>query len=502
MLKSSRSSGSGGRWRQLSKLGKALVISTFIFFVFAILWGTGTVDIGYVRNQFLSDNKHGVEPIQENDDGTPIIDGVPNDENDRPIANGIIDETNTEPKDEPVSTLVSNDDESIKAHPSAIAGGVPMRIMFIGASVTLGDPPQSAYRQQLREWLVGLGNPVNLVGEARFGNFKDNDVQAFASTPIKLLHLKSLKAVPAMQPNLIIINAGSSDCFQMGTYGSENALKDTRSLVDFIFESAPSTTVILSTLVTSTNPRTEVCIKSINAQIRQVVVDLKRQGKAILLSEQHYDQGLPGRVTAETLKEDQMHPTWEGWELMGEIFKKSILEADAAGLILPPIENGIMEDGDAEKDMEENRQKEVELAQAKTAPKLDPKPDVPVIVLTTSTTTSASSTSSTSTTSSASSTSSILNTSSTLTSVASGVPEPMLESVPTEVNVPPSSMLTTLIPVTTKLPEPVPMKPAPIEPAPIEPAPTAVIVQPPVPSTEKPPPHVRRFRKAHRNFRR
>ena len=49
-----------------------------------------------------------------------------------------------------------------------IAGGIPLRIMFIGASMTLGTPPQSAYRMQLREWLVSLGNPVNCVGAVCF----------------------------------------------------------------------------------------------------------------------------------------------------------------------------------------------------------------------------------------------------------------------------------------------------------------------------------------------
>ena len=168
-----------------------------------ILWGTGTVDVDYVRNQFASIGENrGDEPIPTQKDETPIIDGVPNDQNDR-IPDEIIEgattkssatTTNTETKSEKekeekekaIPTVVATPEVEVKpakaesAEPvksantepatekvKPIADGIPLRIMFIGASMTLGDPPQSAYRMQLREWLVALGNPVNCVGTVR-----------------------------------------------------------------------------------------------------------------------------------------------------------------------------------------------------------------------------------------------------------------------------------------------------------------------------------------------
>jgi hypothetical protein len=208
------------------------------------LWGTGTVDIDYVRNQFQSKpDDHRNEPIPQEKNDSPIIDGVPNDQNDRPIPDGVIEQPEdkhtaasesvpdkqdatsligTIPvKGEPEKTqnekavsVVSNepikvesgkaqeqgaassadpkpvDIESEKSHKQdaatpvdivssnttkaaepptgPIAGGIPIRVMFIGASMALGDPPQSAYRMQLRDWLVSLGNPVNCVGTVCF----------------------------------------------------------------------------------------------------------------------------------------------------------------------------------------------------------------------------------------------------------------------------------------------------------------------------------------------
>lgn len=178
-------------------------------------------------------------------------------------------------------------------------------------------------------------------------------MQAYPATPIQILHEKALEAVPDMQPNLIIVNAGSSDCFQEAKWGSAHGYDYTRNLVDFLFEASPDAAVILSTLVPSPNPQYERCIKSMNAQIRQVAHDVIREGQHLVLSEQHYDQGLPNRVTENFIKGDQMHPTFEGWEMMGEIYKQDILELDAKGWIVAPVDNGIMYDGDAEKDLEE-----------------------------------------------------------------------------------------------------------------------------------------------------
>ncbi|KAI0506388.1 hypothetical protein F5B22DRAFT_452345 [Xylaria bambusicola] len=385
MLVQSRLSGAGAQWRQMSKVGKTTVISLTFFFILALLWGTGTVDVDYVRNQFTSmAENHGDEPIPHSKVDTPIIDGVPNDQNDRipdEIIEGAATKSSTssatkieheKEKDKPTPTVVatphaevkpaktesvepvkSANTEPAKEQVKPIAGGIPLRIMFIGASMTLGTPPQAAYRKQLREWLVALGNPVNCVGTNRFGKFKDNDVQAYPATPIQVLLEKAQDAIPAMQPNLVIINAGSSDCFQEKHYGSAHGYDYTRDLVDFIFDASPNATVILSTLITSPRASFERCIKSMNAQIRQVAHDVSRQGKKILLSEQHWDQGIPGRVTPEFVSKDEMHPTFEGWAMMGEIFKQDILDVDAKGWIVAPVENGIMDDGDAERDLEE-----------------------------------------------------------------------------------------------------------------------------------------------------
>ncbi|KAK8122087.1 hypothetical protein PG984_010757 [Apiospora sp. TS-2023a] len=258
-----------------------------------------------------------------------------------------------------------------------LAGGIPIRLMFIGASITLGELEQAGYRRQVRDWIVGLGNPVNCVGSNRFGDLNDNDVEAFPARRVKDLAAGLPAIVPQTRPNLVLVNAGASDCFQDPAQGSAHALDHTQELVEYLFEAgdaaphesthknegtskanttttttaaaAGMVTVILSTLVTSPNPAFERCILSFNAQIRQVVTDLARHGRHIALADMHPGQGLPGRPGLQDIQADAMHPTSAGWNMMGEVFKKTIREVEHKGWLKAPVANGIPADGDSEK---------------------------------------------------------------------------------------------------------------------------------------------------------
>ncbi|KAK7999773.1 SGNH hydrolase-type esterase domain-containing protein [Apiospora arundinis] len=257
----------------------------------------------------------------------------------------------------------------------SLGGDMPIRIMFLGASMSLGERTWFIPSHISMSW-GGLGvhlqctlkaredtvsrfetgsqkrgNPVNCVGANRFGDFKDNDVQAWGAQPIKPTLDRARNFVPAAQPNLILINAGSSDCFQEGTWGSSNILNRMRDLVDFLLEASPRSTVIMSTIIFSPWSNVDRCVRSANAQIRQVSRDLAREGKPVLLAEMHRDQG-------PEMGPDNMHPTTEGYFVMGEVFKKSILEADKKGWLQPPVSNGIPADGNAERMATEGKQQD------------------------------------------------------------------------------------------------------------------------------------------------
>jgi len=198
-------------------------------------------------------------------------------------------------------------------------------------------------------------NAHRLSRQNRYGDFLDNDVQAFGAQPIKPTLDRCKEIVPQTQPNLILINAGSSDCFQPQHWGSALIYVKMHELIDYLFEASPRATIIMSTVITSPWENVEACVKSTNAQIRQVAHDVIREGKPVVLAEMHHDQGLPNRVEEKHIGKDKMHPIDEGYFIMGDIFIEAIREVDEKGFLKPPVNNGIPFDGEAERHAEETK---------------------------------------------------------------------------------------------------------------------------------------------------
>lgn len=240
------------------------------------------------------------------------------------------------------------------------ANGMPLRIMCIGASITRGEVSTGdrGYRKHIRDNLTSWGNPVNYVGFNRLGDWGDNDVEGYGAQRIRKIHEKAVKAVPPLQPNLILIQVGTSDCFQKDdtTY----IMMRMRELVDFMMEASPRATVILSTLVTTTNLDFEPCMLSANAQIRQVYNDMVREEKRVALAEMHYNQGLPGRPKPEDIGSDRIHPTDEGYIMMGEIFLEKIREVESKGYLQAPVDIGIPDNGEDGREAEDKIKTEAE----------------------------------------------------------------------------------------------------------------------------------------------
>ncbi|KAI0393422.1 carbohydrate esterase family 3 protein [Xylariaceae sp. FL0594] len=235
-----------------------------------------------------------------------------------------------------------------------LANGLPLRIMFIGASITRGERSEGGrgYRRHIRETLTSWGNPVNLVGFARFGDWGDNDVEGYSAHPIRRVLPHALQAVPALRPNLVLVQVGTSDCFQNDQPAF--VLSRYRQLADAIIASAPETTVILSTLVTTPNATVEACMLTANAQIRQVAADLIRENKRVALAEMHYGQGFPGRPLPQDIHaDDKTHPTDEGYRLMGDIFLDKIREVAEKGFLERAVDNGIPDNGEDGRDVED-----------------------------------------------------------------------------------------------------------------------------------------------------
>ncbi|KAI1769802.1 carbohydrate esterase family 3 protein [Hypoxylon cercidicola] len=231
------------------------------------------------------------------------------------------------------------------ANSSSIADGTPLRIMSLGASLVRGEfsTGDIGFRKTMRDELVALGVPVNMVGSQRFGDMLDNDLEAYGGNRVDQIHEHATHIVPQLQPNLFLIQVGTNNVLQ--NRDVDKAGEHMEAFIDYLLAASNRSTVIFSTCLTNTVPDCEPRILNINQQYRELIK--KYASKPVLLAEMHPSEGFPDRPQVADIGPDGSHPTDFGYDLMGHIFTKSIQEADRKGYLRWPVENGLEKDGDA-----------------------------------------------------------------------------------------------------------------------------------------------------------
>ncbi|KAI1456461.1 carbohydrate esterase family 3 protein [Annulohypoxylon moriforme] len=228
---------------------------------------------------------------------------------------------------------------------SSIVEGVPLRIMSLGASLVRGEfsTDSNGFRKTMRDQLVGLGVPVNMVGSQRFGDMLDNDLEAYGGNRVSQIYEHATHIVPQLQPNVFLIQVGTNNVLQ--DLDVDKAGSDMEDFIDYLLKTSPRSTVVFSTCLTNTVADCEPKILDVNQQYRELIK--KYQSKPVLLAEMHPSEGFPDRPEVADIGPDGTHPSDHGYDLMGYIFTKGIQEADRKGYLRWPVENGLEKDGDA-----------------------------------------------------------------------------------------------------------------------------------------------------------
>lgn len=139
------------------------------------------------------------------------------------------------------------------------------------------------------------------------------------------------------KPNLILINAGNNDA----RLNDDIAHIGDRynALLDYLYTQVPGTTIILSTLVYSTNPKILANLDPINNKIREIARQRRyERGQKLVLAEMN----APGndfkseKIGKSDLSPDGIHPNNEGYEKMAAVWFRAIIEATNAGFLTPP----------------------------------------------------------------------------------------------------------------------------------------------------------------------
>ncbi|KAI5922261.1 SGNH hydrolase-type esterase domain-containing protein [Camillea tinctor] len=337
---------------------KRLLLLLFVPLILIIVLFSGSDGEWSQRLDSFSDGiKNGVRPIQDSiQDGLNYVAGDPDVRPDQDSVVSYVKGNNTVVNGNQSTTgYVKTEPYKRPGFELPLANGLPLRIMALGASTTRGDCPDvdvdnNGFRRPLREKLTSIGNPVNFVGTQRIGNMTDNDIEAYPGVPTHIIHEHAQQAVPPTKPNLVLVNAGSNDCFQH--IDIPNFYKRYDALIQYLLEASPRSTIVICTILptwdTRFNGREDVW--QVNPQIRKLAKIYEQQGLPVVFAEM---QG-PDGIQDENLGPDGMHPVTAGYEMMATKMFHAIVEADAKGFLQPAeYIPGILDDGDEERMDEE-----------------------------------------------------------------------------------------------------------------------------------------------------
>ncbi|RDW67257.1 SGNH/GDSL hydrolase family protein [Aspergillus mulundensis] len=224
-----------------------------------------------------------------------------------------------------------------------------LRVMPLGASITVGyrSSDGNGYRKPLREQLRYAGWEVDMVGGLANGTMKDNVAPHSFPLPDKtnsalvrqtqneghfgdtIDHIAEAAVNSTrMQPNVILINAGTNDCIQNVNIRDADTRLD--ALITHLFSSIPNTTIILSTLLP--NDFASAAVHRVSQEYRNLVARRRNAGDRLVLAEMAYF------ITADQLV-DGTHPSDRGYREMASVWWAAIRTAEEEGKLSEP--NGV-----------------------------------------------------------------------------------------------------------------------------------------------------------------
>ncbi|WP_154676864.1 FG-GAP-like repeat-containing protein [Parafrankia discariae] len=190
-----------------------------------------------------------------------------------------------------------------------------LRVMPLGDSITLGtgSSTRSSYRGRLWDQLHDDVDSLDYVGSVDSGSLADTDNEGHSGWTISQI-TNIVCRVRQYRPNVVTLHVGTNDMSQnLDVAGAPDRL---RRLISAILDTAPETTVLVATLVPSTDAATNTRIQSYNAAIPGVVTKFEAAGRAVHL----VDMSAVGTADMN----DSLHPNDTGYRKMGDAFYKTI----------------------------------------------------------------------------------------------------------------------------------------------------------------------------------
>ncbi|MFI1796471.1 SGNH/GDSL hydrolase family protein, partial [Streptomyces sp. NPDC020379] len=200
-----------------------------------------------------------------------------------------------------------------------------LAVMPLGDSIThgAGSSNGSGYRAELWNRLVPHTDNLDFVGTQRNGKLPDPDHEGHWGWKIGGLSDNIGKWLSAAKPNVVLLHIGTNDMHD--NYQVDTAPHRLGELIDKITKAAPDMTVLVSSLVPSSDAGTQRRIEQFNSVVPQLVADRRSKGF-------HVGYVDMGAVTTRDLSDD-LHPKDSGYVKMADAFYGGLERAAADGWV-------------------------------------------------------------------------------------------------------------------------------------------------------------------------
>ncbi len=198
-----------------------------------------------------------------------------------------------------------------------------LAVMPLGDSITdgAGSSTRSSYRAELWTQLTSHTDSLDFVGSQRNGRLPDPDHEGHWGWKIGQL-IDGIDAwLASANPNVVLLHIGTNDMHD--NYRAETAPARLGELIDKITTAAPGVTVLVSSLVPSSDPATQKRIETFNDTVPGLVETRRSTGFRI----GYVDMS---GVTTHDLA-DELHPKDSGYIKMANAFYDGLERAAAEG---------------------------------------------------------------------------------------------------------------------------------------------------------------------------
>lgn len=212
-----------------------------------------------------------------------------------------------------------------------------LRLMALGSSSTYGTGSSdgNGYREVADRGLGDLIDPgveghsphVDWVGSVRVGMMDDRENEGWPGYIIDDIAGKARCAVKAYQPNLVTLIAGGNDIQKESL--RPGAIDRLERLIRQVNDASPGVTVLVAGMQRFRDPTFDAAARTLTSQIPGMAQKLRQEGLKVVYAD-------TTSLQTSDIGPDGIHPTDEGYTLIGNAFVKAAREARDARYIGQP----------------------------------------------------------------------------------------------------------------------------------------------------------------------